>query len=331
MLEGLSLKWLPFYVLLAAQTILSNRFFPERACDSLLTDATANTRTGKLVFHGSQTARSFLAETTRSLNNMLEGLAVEDLNIYAVEGQRVIRSFYVFDRLFLGTGDLDSDREKTGIVFSHEFGHAVWAKHFRIHFNGKSYSTKSLANEVAILERRGLINDPSYLVLKKIERSLQAYNEVFADLVAILFTTDVNAIARVHGFPSALELGLSNDSLEAEMLDEVKWRSLDFTAKIDSDMWEKYLAERIIGDPKFKSQLHYRVLAPVRGEIGRVFLPQLTLGQRGKFLRLFMDAANEHLLRRGAEAAASISETNSRVNSEFIQILSDRVRGAVGP
>ena len=323
MLSYISLVWLPYYVWHVSRTMLVDRIAPARACEILLMTMPD---VGEPRIHGRAPARKRLTEWTVALNRMLGPLRVGDLDIHSVARQRSHQSFFLQYRLFAGTADVRFQGKVTEIIFAHEFGHAVWTRHFAVLVDGRLYQQRALGNEVAIRRRKRRALNANFAVLARIDRTMVEYTEVFADLVAIMAVGHVDAIPFAHDFFSWQQLGYGDQALCSGDLDRTRKQCLDFTTRIDPGEWQTIMAEIATKDPRFQLQEHYRVFAPVRGAIWRRHLQKLPDARRSEYLECFLEAAAAHLRERSIRFVADGRESIATINEDFMETLDRYVR-----
>jgi hypothetical protein len=171
-------------------------------------------------------------------------------------------------------------------------------------------------------KNRNSAEDIEYRELNKISESVLAYNETFADLVAVLFLENPSAIAHAHDMPSAFDLQLL-EPLTPQQIQANPWRNLDFTANIDAEMWSAYFDESLEVSSGFRANIHYKELTPVRGELWRSYIQHLKPEQRSLFLKVFLEAASQHLKYRSSQALIGAPESNLEVNRGFLATLAE--------
>lgn len=311
MLALLSKKWIPFFIYAAVSGHLGDRY---STCEESLQNEPESIK-----FYGDPWLSANFKKLTGDLNEMLGELGVKNLKVYQVKEQ--VLSFLLYDRLFVGTKEFAEKPAKIRIMFAHEFAHAVFRKHFRITLFGETYSKVSLKNKIASLKKA---KEPDSQKLRRIligvENEILTYEEVFADLLTVLFFENPSVIAQAHGFPSVLELGLEQKFLDADFIQSVKFRELDFTARIDFDMWEKIFEQKFPFDSTGLGEYRaYRTMAPVRGEIYRKHLKSVHSEDRSLVLKAFLKATGQHLALRALREG---TELNAGMNREFLDILS---------
>lgn len=306
MLKYLSAKWIPFYAYTLLSGHFGDKFLENRDCENLMLKDT--------VVHGDPSSAKVFEDLAADLDLTLEDLSLPSLKIYQVPGQ--LASFFLYDSVFIGTKELGENPEKLKIIFVHELAHSLFRKHFRIAFDGE------ILTKATIVNRHFRATGAKKKALESIYRNMLAYEEVFADAVAVLYFDNPEIIAQAHGFPSALELGLSAEFMDEETLRSVKFRELDFTAHIDFQQWERMGAAQFgLDKSSYRRYWPYKELAPVRGALWRKYFEVLPKAKRHLFLKAYLAATSEHLLIRGWRAANDESETNSAVNIEFLSIL----------
>jgi hypothetical protein len=318
-MQRISKVWLPFLAYTAIEGSLRDRYFPAKdSCQDYLQNP------GRIRIFGFKSQTIPVRQFVESINQMLGPLGINSLAIYPIKRHDARTSFLLYQTLLLGTKEIATDPVSTISIWSHEFGHVVFAKYFSIEFLGRKYRMRPLIQRAAWLARkkaRTSQEQQEFLGLNKISDSILAYNEVFAEIVLTLYLGDPSAVAHAHRMPSALDLGLADQPASAEFLMATRKRFLDMTTWIDPNMWAEIYNPQILEDQASADNEYYKELAPLRGAIWRKYLRNLPQERRSEFLQAYLAAVSEHLILRGQAAINGIGETNPDVNQKFLEIL----------
>lgn len=302
MFTGISAKWIPFLIYTILQGFFANKYLDEKTCEALLLG-------NSIKISGRAAETLFLRSMVDEVNSLVGDLQIEHLKIYAVKDHAANRSFLLWNVLFAGMAQYQEQPQKTKTVFIHELAHAIFDAHFRVRVNGEEITVRQF--------RKRLMRNPTPELLK-INHYIEAYNELFADMVTVLINGDATVIAQVHDFPSALELGLENDALDEAILNEVKWRPLDFTALINFRTWDKMFAE-LMANPETKYHKPHKFFAPLRGVLWRLYLREMPKDKIAAFMKSYLLAASEHL--HSLAQYPDREESNLEMNRDFLRLI----------
>lgn len=275
-------------------------------------------------------------------------------------------SFYSFkdNRIVLGVEAVSKNYKKSEVVFTHEFGHAVFVENFVFEKDGRRIRFAELI-EQALIESKSLKANSEFskliseineiegvlsaaiktgadeILIKDLKEMLEnkknktysfgkinqefdylndaliSYNELFADSFAVLMGRDPKAVSQTLDMSDVHALGALRYNLEYRGRNKEAKPSREFAINSFKD-WQHEINDA------------YTLLDPARGVLWKLFMENLKSEEIPVFLKTFLDATAEHLVRRlnsGENLRVSAQESDpTTLNQEFVKIFVEKAR-----
>lgn len=277
-------------------------------------------------------------------------LVPHSLNIELVSDLHVLSSILLHGK-DVKLGLHEASKEHLDIILAHEIGHASFLQHFPLKLRGREGSFIDLIEALKV-ERDQIASSPEFKTqlneatkemvktgdfagfetrkkdilrelgiedimlaaqeMHQVEEFLRPYNELYADLVAVLYSGRLSAPAEVTESVAKRPFrSIGEERFHPEI------RERDFSTLINFKLWT----------PKVHELASYFSLDPARGALGKLYLENVRPEDKAKLLQAFLTATKIQFdIRRSIGETAENQESAVEVNREFVRIYLETAR-----